>query len=313
MQSNMLTEALEIPAVASRVLQSDWSVVPKRPDHLYTLARGSSDHAATVIHRIMQMTGLAATTLPPSLLRSSLRLPRSTVLAISQSGASPDLHEGAQQCAARGVPVISIVNQADSPLALASSLVIEQQAGPELAVAATKSVVASILCGVCIAQRWGVKIEDPSALADQLDEIQQIQIDPLVEMLLPDSPVIVLGRGSGLGIAGEIALKIQELLRRPAFAYSSAEVLHGPAGMITDGFPVIALAVGPEADEVRQSAGRLAGMGADVKLLEHVARSDGLAATELLSWVYLGLEAACRARGLSPDKPENLHKVTLTR
>jgi glucosamine--fructose-6-phosphate aminotransferase (isomerizing) len=95
-------------------------------------------------------------------------------------------------------------------------------------------------------------------------------------------------------------------------AYSSAEVLHGPAGMIVDSYPVLALAAGHEQNSVLSTVKQLREAGADVMVLGDKHRADDMASTVLLSRAYLALESACRQRGRSPDKPDNLNKVTLT-
>lgn len=312
MNSFMLQETQQIAGCVQRALDSELPEIPPVPEHLYTLARGSSDHAATVTHRFMAMAGLPATTMPPSLILQPLRLTHATLLGISQSGASPDLYTAADRCRQQGCPVVALVNVTASPLAEAASIVLAQHAGDERAVAATKSVVCSIVMGARLAERWGAPSFGLSALPEQIHIAQKQPIDELVKLFAADGPLLVIGRGTGLGVAAEIALKVQELLGRPAMAYSSAEVLHGPAGMIVTGYPVLALAVGTEQGSVMATVKQLGEAGADVMVLSDVARADAMASIVLLAHVYLALEAACRQRGRSPDKPENLSKVTLT-
>ncbi len=308
----MLQETRQIATRVQLALDSDLPELPSAPEHLYTLARGSSDHAATVVQRLMANTAIPATTMPPSLMQHNLRMTDSLVLGISQSGASPDLCLAAEKCRQQGCPVIALLNVLASPLAEVASITLAQHAGAERAVAATKSVVCSIVMGARLAEYWGAPAFQLHRLPDQIRSAQQQPIDDLISLFSADGPLLVLGRGTGLGIAAEIALKVQELLGRPAMAYSSAEVLHGPAGMVVDGYPVLALAVGHERTSVLSAVKQLGKAGADVLVLDGDCRVDDMASVVLLTRVYLALEAACRQRGRSPDKPDNLNKVTLT-
>ena len=306
---------LETGQIAERVrhaLATPLPDLPPAPQALYTLARGSSDHAATVVHRLLAAAGMPATTMPPSLLGERLRLGGAALLAISQSGASPDLCSAAERARACGSAVVAIVNTSGSPLAGAATTTLPQHAGEERAVAATKSVICSIVAGARLAERWGAPPLGLDTLPEEISEVQRWPFGTLASLFADDGPLLVIGRGSGLGVAAEIALKVQELLGRPAMAYSSAEVLHGPAGMVTAGYPVLALAHGPERESVASSVERLRELGAAVSVLDASPRDDALAATVALAHVYLALESACRARGRSPDKPDNLDKVTLT-
>lgn len=310
--SRMRLETGQIAERVAAALAQPLPELPPAPRTLYTLARGSSDHAATVLHRLFGRAGIVATTLPPSQCAPPVQPREAAVVAISQSGASPDLCAAADHARSLALPVVSIVNATASPLAQRASHPVAQHAGEERAVAATKSVVCSIVAGARIAEVWGAPSLSLQALPERIEREQHASIDALVAAFIASGPLLVIGRGSGLGVAAEIALKVQELLGRPAMAYSSAEVLHGPAGMIAPDYPVLALTVGPEAQAVAGSADRLGELGARVWRLHAEEPHDVLDATVVLSRVYLALEAACRALGRSPDKPENLQKVTLT-
>lgn len=324
--SAMAAETAEIPDRLEVVLAhyadslSDGRL-PPRPRHLYTVARGSSDHAASILHWVFVRAGILATTLPPSLLphpdtaTRGVSLGDSVVLGISQSGASPDLVDALQRARQAGAASVALVNQTDSPLARAADTTLPVLAGPEHAVAATKSLVCSVVAGISLADAWreGHPLLDPGALVEGWRGALQEPISRgLLDLFGGTGPMLVIGRGTGFGVAGEIALKIQELLARPAMAYSSAEVLHGPAGMIKNGYPVLALEAGPQRAAVAGSADRLEAMGASIVRLHALAQDDELAPLLLLGVVYRALEHACRLAGRSPDKPEHLHKVTLT-
>jgi glucosamine--fructose-6-phosphate aminotransferase (isomerizing) len=181
-----------------------------------------------------------------------------------------------------------------------------------LAVAATKSVVCSIVAGARLAEYWGATTSNLNNLPEQIKSVQNLPGETLTELFVATGPILIIGRGSGYGIACEIALKLRELLGRAAMAYSSSEVLHGPAGMITSGYSVLALAVGPECNDVLHCVDKVAAMGAECHVIDNSLRQDKLAATLMLCHIYLAIEQACLQRGLSPDTPRNLSKVTLT-
>jgi len=146
---------------------------------------------------------------------------------------------------------------------------------------------------------------------------------PLAERLVRAPALYVLGRGPGYAIASEIALKFKETSAIHAEAYSAAEVLHGPSALVERGFPVLGLIFDDRArDGFRDTAARLAGQGADVFVTDSVPDTTALPRTAplhplldpLLSVVsfYVFIEALARRRGLQPDTPRHLRKVTET-
>lgn len=312
MNSRLREEIGQIAGSVRTALTSKLPLLPKRPDHLYTVARGSSLHASTVLHHLMLHASLPSASLSPSLIQPSVVMKNSVVLAVSQSGASPDLCRTVRACIAQDCPVIGLVNMPDSELELLASTTILQCAGEETSVAATKSMVCSVIMGARLAMQWGASDYDLDTLPGQIEAVQKQPVEELVTFLATKEPLLVIGCGSGYGVAAEIALKSQELLGRPTMAYSPAEVLHGPAGMIRKGYPVLALATGPGQSAVVDCTHKLTEMGADVHILDDATRSDDFAPLLLLTRIYLALELACHRLGRSPDQPVNLSKVTLT-
>lgn len=311
-KSRMFSEVGQIADSVRSVIAFSFPDVPDRPEHLYTLGRGSSLHATTVVNCLMGNIGIPATNLPLNQACAPLQLGQCVLLAVSQSGASPDLCAAVKAAVDQGCPVIGLVNMANSAVSRLATTTLSQCAGNELAVAATKSVVCSIVMGARLAEKWGNTDHELEQLPAQIEAVQQRSVDALCRFLATDEPLLVIGSGGGLGVAGEICLKAQELLGRAAMAYSAAEVLHGPAGMIRQGYPVLALAVGPDAESVGDCATRLSAMGASVYTLDDAPRDDALAATTLLVHCYLAMELACQRLGRSADEPANLKKVTLT-
>jgi glucosamine--fructose-6-phosphate aminotransferase (isomerizing) len=255
-----------------------------------------------------------------------LRLEGSLCLLISQSGASPDLLAMAEAARAAGALVVALVNVPDSPLAALAHEVIELQAGPEASVAATKSFIASLSAVIQILSHW---LDDPE-LAGALQRapalLQQAwdcDWSPAVDAIAGYPDLFVLGRGLGLGIAYEAALKFKEVCGLHAEAFSSAEVLHGPVTIARGDFPVLVLA---QNDACRAGIAELVDRLAQrrVKLITAGLRHAGavnLPATEAhpviepllrIQSFYRMANALSLRLGLDPDRPPYLSKVTST-
>ena len=297
-----------------------------------TIARGSSDHAALFLKHVIEIKlGLACASLGPSiasLYRVVLNLEGAVAIAISQSGTSPDIV--AMQAAAKesGAVTVALVNDAESQLALEAEALIPLHAGEERSVAATKSMIASLVAGASLVARWSEDATLASAL-DRLPSILDAEHDPApeeaFEMLTSARSLFVIGRGATLAIAAEAALKLKETSAIHAEAFSSAEVLHGPAGIIEPGFPVLGFA---PLDAARggffETVQRLASFGAAPLIVDidpHprwptlVAPDGGHPLTTPIAALhafYRLAEATARRRGRDPDQPPHLIKVTRT-
>lgn len=339
--TRMQAEVAEIPAAARRFLATARAPLAAAaaalraadPRLVVTVARGSSDHAATYLKYAVEIVaGIPVASVGPSIASiygRRLRLEGAACLAISQSGRSPDIVEMTQGARAGGALTLALTNAAASPLAAAADHALPLAAGPERSVAATKSFVASVLAGLALLAEWREDAELAAAVAalpDQFARALACDWIPLADRLARASQAFVLGRGPGFAIASEMALKFKETSAIHAEAYSAAEVLHGPAALVAAHFPVLALAV-PDAalPQVAATAARLAGQGADVFLTAPVAAAGTtpLAAVEgvhpltaplvLAVTFYRFVEALARRRGLDPDTPPHLRKVTETR
>lgn len=340
MPTHMRREINEIPEAAERLLtqshdalQATGKALRERdPAFLITIARGSSDHAAHFLkYAIEQQAGRAVASVGPSLASiygKSLRLDQAAAISISQSGKSPDIVALAQSAAKSGALTISLTNTKPSPLSDACAYPVDIKAGPELAVAATKSFFNSVLTGLSILAEWTLDQELQRSIRqfpEKLAEATKLDWHELADELGEAESLYMLGRGPCLAIASEAALKFKETSEMHAEAYSSAEVLHGPIALVDRRFPVVTFAardaalasVLATADGLSEK-GALAFISADGA--SHARRlpfiETGHPFTDSLALVvpfYGFVEAWSRSRGFNPDAPAALKKVTETR
>jgi glucosamine--fructose-6-phosphate aminotransferase (isomerizing) len=334
----MFREAASAPAavraqlVANREAVERLGVALRRdaPRAVVTCARGSSDHAATYARYLIETrTGLIASSAAPSvssLYGAKADLEGVLFLAISQSGASPDLLAAAGAAKAAGALVVALVNAEDSPLERAASHAIPLRAGAETSVAATKSYITSLSAIVQLVATWTQDVELQRALDDvpeQLEGAWQLDWSAAIEHLRSVNSLFVVGRGLGLGIAQEAALKLKESCGLHAEAFSSAELRHGPVTLVGRGFPVLAFVQHDETRaDVEALAGELVGVGADVLLagseipgalaLPAVRTHPAIEPLLLIQSFYRLANALAAARGRDPDRPPHLRKVTET-
>ncbi|THF58927.1 SIS domain-containing protein [Ollibium composti] len=338
-KTHMRREVEEIPEAAARLLDGSGAaleaagrdIARRDPHFLVTVARGSSDHVAAFMKYAVELTaGLAVASVGPSVASiygAKLRLAGSACLAVSQSGKSPDIVAMAESAKASGALTIALTNTAGSPLATASDHAIDILAGPERSVAATKTFVNSAVAALALmAHATGNTglLNALKALPGQLEQAIGCDWMPLAPALEGDSSLFVLGRGPSAAIAAEAALKFKETCAMHAEAYSAAEVMHGPLALVGPGFPVLTLAARDASEpSLAEAADALAAKGADVFVtsalakaanqLPHVATGHPLTdPLPLIVSFYAFVEAFARHRGLDPDTPRNLRKVTET-
>lgn len=317
-------------AAALQALARDLRANP--PSVVVTCARGSSDHAATYLKYLIETAiGLPVASAAPSVssVYEAPVLPgRALVIAISQSGRSPDLLATVAAYKASGARVVVLVNDEASPLAAQADHLLPLRAGPELSVAATKSYIASLAGAAALVAHWSADeamIAALDGLPTALAHAHDLAPFGLVEMLGDATNLFVIGRGLGFAVAQETALKLKETCALHAEAYSAAEVRHGPMAIVNAGFPVLAYA-GSDASgaSVREAAVEFAERGAKVALLDAEALHDGTSLAQLaghpalqpvlmIQAFYPEVNALSLARGLDPDNPKHLRKVTQTR
>ena len=247
----MSREVAESPAVVERQLHANQAAITALgarlrsapPAVVVTCARGSSDHAATYAKYLIEtLLGVPVASAAPSvssIYASPVQADRTLLLAISQSGGSPDLLTTVEAHRAAGALVVALVNDPDSPLAQAADLLLPLHAGTELAVAATKSCIAAMAALVAIVVAWSGDEEIGAALTtlpQMLREALTLDWSAASNALRPADRMFVLGRGYSFGIAQEAALKLKETCAIQAEPFSSAEVRHGPMRIVDEGF-----------------------------------------------------------------------------
>lgn len=329
----MRRETMESPdAVARLWLQSGGAIARAgallrelNPSFIALCARGSSDHAAIFFkYACESLLGLPVVSVGPSIAsiyQTPLRAKGAAMILISQSGRSPDLLALAKSAKAGGGKVISIVNDADSPAAELADLTIPLAAGPEKSVAATKSCLSSMAAGLGVLAEFaghdGLRKALTTLPAD-LSKALGMDWSVLPETFHAAHSALIIGRGMGLPIAMEAALKLKETASLHAEPYSAAEVLHGPIEIVHEGFPVLMFrqddATAPSLDHCAKT---LAAAGAKVlttgrELPVASAAHPATALIAAMASAYLAIEQVSLGRKLDPDRPRLLKKVTET-
>ena len=333
--TSMARETGETPAVVERQLRANHGALAELasrlrrepPPVVVTCARGSSDHAATygkyLIETLLGVPVASAAPSVASIYDSPLQARGALVIAISQSGRSPDLLATVDAYREAGAHIAALVNDAGSPLAQTADTLLPLHAGPELAVAATKSCIAAMAGLAAVAAAWSCDEGLLNALAGlpaMLEEALALDWTAAAGVLRPARQMFVLGRGYSFGIAQEAALKLKETCAIQAEPFSSAEVRHGPMRVIDQGFPVLAFATSDMAGADVASTAREFGQWGAVPLvagqggvLPIVSGHAALEPIAMLASFYRLAEQLSVELGMNPDAPPGLAKVTKTR
>lgn len=333
----MKTEALESAEVVQNQIESNEDIIEdiaqalnqKNPYSLVSVARGSSDHAAQYMNFLATtQLGKLTTSLSMSALtlyHAELNVSNSVGIAISQSGQSPDVVLPMQYICDQNVPTIALLNEIDSPLAKAVQYVLPLHAKKEHAVAATKSFIASLSAAASLIGHWKcneILTRSLYHLPDDLKKAQALDWTPAIATLENAKRIMVVGRGTGLSLALEASLKFKETCGIQAEAFSAAEIKHGPQALIEEGYPLLIFATrGPALVSLLELATDMRARGAKVILaapsfvkdrdLEiQSAHAEELDIITAIQSFYLMVEELSRARGLNPDAPMHLSKVT---
>ncbi len=339
-------EILEQPAVLGRLLRSQ--VKPAREvaatirragvRSVFVAARGTSDNAALYAKYLWgSVNRLPVALAAPSLFtlyRTPPDLRGSLVVGISQSGQSPDIVSVVAEGRRQGAPTLAITNEASSPLASAAERVLDTAAGPERAIAATKTYTTQLLSIALVSAALEGGEGQGEALARVPDLVAEaLALDDAIaaaaERYRYMTQCVVLGRGFNYATAYEWALKLKELTYVVAEPYSSADFQHGPVAIVSQGFPVLAVApTGAVSDHVLSLLETLAGdYRAELLVVSNDERALALAETplplpaELPEWLsplvaIVPAQLFCyhltRAKGYDTEAPRRLNKVTRT-
>jgi glucosamine--fructose-6-phosphate aminotransferase (isomerizing) len=337
-----ISEIAEQPDVFDRIRREGWphirdlggAIAARQPRFVVFVARGTSDHAALYAKYLVEtLLSLPAGLASPSTMTVYDAHPKMDdvlLIAVSQSGSSPDLIEPVVRAREGGAITVAITNSPSSRLAEASEFHLDVLAGPERAVAATKTYTAQLLTLYLLVQAVaghdGEETDQLSVRARELVE-RRDEISRLAVRYRFAEQLVTTARGFNYPTAREAALKLMETSYLICHAFSGADLLHGPMAVIDRGFPVIAIApTGPGAGALRPVLERLGELGADTLIVggpeaielgtlgfrlpdavpEILTPMLSIIPLQLLAW-QLALE-----RGGDPDQPRGLMKVTAT-
>ncbi len=340
----LFKEINEQPEAIQRLIKAESAPILKLGEkfrgkfsYMVIAARGTSDNAARYAQYLFQMFNklpiALATPSVFSVYKSPPNLEGALVLAISQSGSSPDIVAVVEEARAQGRPTLVITNNIESPLAKAAEDVIGLHVGEEKAVAATKTYTASLvalalLSSGLLGDREMLSAIDTipekvdAALSNAINTLEQMQRYRYMEHCA------VIGRGYNYSTAFEISLKIKELTGIIAEPYSSADFLHGPIATIHRGFPVLAVAhKGMVFADMVEIIKKVRGLGAELITISDSKEVGEFAQLPIIipdgvpEWLspvvniipgqLIGWQLALQ-RGMDPDNPIGLNKVTRT-
>ena len=345
--SRFLAEIAEQPAALLRLVERSAAfeqvaaeIVERRATTIRMVGHGSSDNAASYgVYAFGLLPGWTALRDSISLTvyyGARLDMAGSTVLALSQSGRTPDVVEYVERARKSGAFTVAITNDPGSALASAADAVLPLEAGPELAVAATKTYSNQVAAlGLLAAHTAGLGArftEELRATAGMLEPLVPAVRERITNVAVSFAfagRMFVIGRGTEFATAREIALKLLETCRVAAEPLTATDLAHGPVAALDALFPVWAIASDDETlPAVLEAAARAREAGATIIASGSAADAVLGAAyslpvpdppTPLLSPLLsvvpgqLFAWALARTKGLDPDEPRGLSKVTLAR
>jgi glucosamine--fructose-6-phosphate aminotransferase (isomerizing) len=337
----MHAEVLEQPAVLARMLTEHATHIGevvaalrrRSPSLVVFVARGTSHNAAIYGQYLVEtLLRIPTSTAMPSVTTLYDRTPHwenAAVIAISQSGRSVDVGEVVADARRQGALTIAITNDTASPLAERSGHVLPLSAGPEQSVAATKTFTASLAMLAALVVGWGQHRDLARGLARIPDATagaltQEPAIRALARKYAKRDPWVVTTRGYMLGVGDETALKLKEAAYAAAESMSAAELLHGPiAALDKKSVVILLLPPGRTTQGLIDLRVRLRersvptltfAFGEDPgDLAIHTGLPEPLAPIVAAPTVHLFAYHLSVARGLNPDRPRGLRKVTVTR
>ncbi len=330
MVSIMEKEALEAPFRIKEQLSVNKNLIQEivrkikdfNPEYVMTVGRGTSDHAGVFAKYLIEVElGIPVCSAAPSVssvYQKKMHLKNALVIFISQSGRSPDILLQAKMAKEAGAFSIALVNDEAAPIGDIMDYIIPLRAGKENAVAATKSYLATLTALLQLTAYWS----DNNELIEGLDSLP-LQLDEMINspaQLLPSdfknlSHLVVLGRGFGYAVSLEIALKLKEVCAIQAESFSSAEFFHGPVTLVEKGFTVVDIIVEDESASFHiEMMQEISQRGANILPLKMSVKNvhPRIIPVVLLQRFYLDVEKVAQSRGVNPDAPSGLRKVTKT-
>lgn len=338
----MLAEIAEQPAVLERTIQAESEKITKLGDFLrqkdidliVLVARGSSDNAALFGRYLLEITtGIPVSLSAPSVLtlyEAKLKLKRAVVIGVSQSGEGVDINLVLEKAKAAGAFTLGITNEAGSSMAKVADETLLIHAGREKSVAATKTYTGQMLHFYMLAAALGDHRLDYHKIPGFAEQALKLQpeVERLVERYVFMENCVVVGRGMNYGNSYELALKLMETCYVVAERFSSADFFHGPLAIIERRFPVILFApTGVTQQSSVDLLNRLHELHADClsitndsKIAELSSRSlllpkdidEFLSPIPFIIPAQLFAAYLSSAKGLDPDAPRSLAKVTKT-
>ncbi|AWB68066.1 glutamine--fructose-6-phosphate aminotransferase [Saccharobesus litoralis] len=292
------------------------------PKFVYIIGRGSSDHAGVFGKYLIEIeAGITVAHAAPSVASvydKQLDLSNTLVLAISQSGRSPDILSQLAMAKNAGATTVALVNDETSPLAEQADFLMPLGAGEEKAVAATKSYLCTLSAITQIVAHW----TQNQALLDALDALpEQLQAAIDAERQLTTQQFqdvhncVVLGRGLGYAVSREIALKLKEVCSIHAESYSSAEFVHGPIALA--GKRILALEIDVHDESRPYHQEQIIDLQKRGSKIIHLNQVDTnchprTAPLLVLQKFYVDIATVSTELGYNPDAPQGLNKVTRT-
>ena len=342
----MIEEIRQQPAALARTLAGERrrveafkrKVEKRRPRLIVLVARGTSDNAALFGRYLLEITtGIPVSLAAPSiatLYDAQIDYRDALVVGISQSGESTDTNLVLERARERGALTLGITNESSSAMAGLAEHLFLVRAGKEQSVAATKTYTGQMLMLYLLAYALGgaIRIADLERLPDAVEGALRLEpkVMALSERYRFMRYAVVVGRGLNYANAFEFALKLMETCYVVAERFSSADFLHGPIALVEPSFPVFAFAPpdvtwpsmdqtlaklqGLQAEIVAFTDPGNIGVGARATKTIRLSRKLPAVLTPIPYIVPAQLFAACLAsqKGLNPDAPRTLHKVTLT-
>jgi glutamine---fructose-6-phosphate transaminase (isomerizing) len=342
--SLMLAEILQQPTALERTIKQEGnrikrfadSLKKRRPNLIVLVARGSSDNAALFGRYLLEIsTGIPVSLAAPgvhTLYQTKMLLKDALVIGISQSGEGTDVNMVLENSKRSGATTIAITNEASSSMAQLADETFLIHAGRELSVAATKTYTGQLMIFHMLAaalnehKRFS-EVEQLPELASRSLELRP-EIETMVERYAFMEQCVVVGRGLNYANAYEFAIKLMETCYVVAERFSSADFLHGPIAMVERGFPAFLFAPpGKTLAGMKELLGKLTKLGAETIVIssEKVVLGSATRALKIPTRInerlspipyiipaQLFAALLAKAKGLSPDSPRSLAKVTKT-